>query len=73
MKKLQSLGVVLGKKEQKRIIGGDYGEGCVSCWCQPAPGMNWTDCTGRPFYEVIADADYFCRTHSGGSNSGACS
>jgi hypothetical protein len=74
MKKLKNLGRILSKGEQKKIMGGDYGEGCYHCWCQPAPGMSWTDCTGRSFYEVIADADDYCRTHSNppGANGGAC-
>ena len=35
MKKLQNLGKVLSRQEQKRIIGGDYGGQCecVTCFC----------------------------------------
>ena len=67
MKKFQALGRSLSKAEQKNIMGGVTQ--CYTCWCSNAP-MNWTDCSGGTFYEVIAGADSYCR--AGSSGGGAC-
>jgi hypothetical protein len=60
MKKLKSLGKLLSKTEMKKVIGGDYGNGCTATY----GGCNYS-------YSNGLTCDYFVSC-SDGFNGGVC-
>lgn len=67
MKKLESLGRMLTKKEQKRILGGSVGGGtCTNtCWCDPVAGDECGHVTVESCSGANLDA---CKALSGCAN-----
>lgn len=59
MKKLQNLGKVLSKAEQKRIVGGGYGT-TIYCWCTEQVGC-WSDTTSSSVEEAKRAIAVYCK------------
>ncbi len=71
MKKLKSLGTILGKLEQKKIIGGYDGSGVVLCG-GPGDYPERCSCGGGAFY-CCHNTRSTCLTNNGcNSKWGAC-